>query len=148
MCLWWVTNFDMERNFFQWQKLWAVITGITMQELFWYFIVLVSDFHCVWSITGLQTTIHKQCTSLFALCTWQTNTTNFTQLHSHSTSPPFYFQKSYSIFGAGITQFGTVTGQSLDSQPIKAWILEEERNLSLLITLNSSRCSFPRGMYV
>jgi hypothetical protein len=81
--------------------------------------------------------------SLFALRTWQTNTTNFTELHSHSTCPPFYFKKSYSIFGAGITQFGIVTGQGLDSQPIRAWIVAEARNLSILIALNSSQGSFP-----
>jgi hypothetical protein len=82
--------------------------------------------------------------SLFVPCTWQTNTTNFTKLHSHSTCP-FYFQKSYSIFGAEITQFGKVTGQGLDSQPIWVWILAEARNLSLLIALNSSRGTFPGG---
>jgi hypothetical protein len=57
--------------------------------------------------------------------------------------PPFQFKKLYSIFGAGITQFGIVTGQRLDSQPIRVWILAEARNLSFLIALNSARGSFP-----
>jgi hypothetical protein len=82
-------NFDIKWNFFRRQKLWAVIKGIIMQELFWYYIVLVSDFHCAQSLTGLQITIHKQYMELFALCTWQTNIIIFTELHSHSTCPPF-----------------------------------------------------------
>jgi hypothetical protein len=75
-------------KFFQMKKLWIVITGITMQELFLYYIVLVSDFLCVRSRTKLQTTIHKKL-SIFALRRWQTNTTNFTELHSHSTCSSF-----------------------------------------------------------
>jgi hypothetical protein len=60
-------------------------------------------------------------------------------------APHFNLKKSYSIFGAGITQFGIVTGQGLESQPIRAWILAEARNLSLLIVLNSSKASFHGG---
>jgi hypothetical protein len=52
--------------------------------------------------------------------------------------PPISFPKSYSIFGAGITHFGMVTGQKLNGQPIRVWILAEARDLSPLIVLNNS----------
>jgi hypothetical protein len=38
-----------------------------------------------------------------------------------------------------------VTGQELDGQPIRVWILAEARDLSLLIALNSSWGSFLEG---
>jgi hypothetical protein len=77
------------------------------------------------------------------LCTWQTNIINFTEFHSLSTCPSSLFLKSFSIFGAGITQFGMVTGEELDGQPIRLWILAEARDLSILIALDSSWGSFP-----
>jgi hypothetical protein len=51
---------------------------------------------------------------------------------------PILIPKIIPTFGAGITQFGMVTGQELDDKPIRVWILAEARDLSLLIALNSS----------